>query len=225
MNNSTSAGIESFGRGRILRTTHLAFITITVIVAILAAVPLRAAVTVTPTEPPKTEPPKAEPPKAELPPGKPVALQVNGKQYVTANTGGALSANGAKIGSKQVFAIIDLNGGDLEDGDGIKIRYTPNSAGKPDPSKASYWVEVEGGVKRGKEGGAFKIKKVGTKYAFQAPSGKFVTGTPRDDGVLLLSDKQEGAMLVEFVDLSSGIPKSFKKSKAEASAAEKPAAE
>jgi hypothetical protein len=208
-----------------MRRTHLAFITITVIVAIWAAVPLRAAVTVTPTEPPKTEPPKAEPPKAEYPQGKPVALQINEKQYVTANTGGGLGAYGAKIGSKQVFAIIDLNGGDLMDGDGIKIQYTPNAGGKPDPSKASYWMEVEEGVKRGKEGGVFKIKKVGTKYAFLAPSGKFVTAMPGEEGVLLVSDKQESAMLVEFVDLSSGIPKPPKKSKAEASAAEKSAAE
>ena len=212
-----------------MRKTHLAFITITVALAIWAAVPLRAAVTVTPAEPPsgktepsKTEPSKAEPAKSELPPGKPFALQVDEDKYVSTGMNSGLAANGGKIGSKQTFSIIDLNGGDLADGDGIQIRYVPNAGGKPDPSKASFWKETEGGVKRGKEGDTFKLKKVGTKYALLAPSGKFVTGTQGDDGVLVVSDKQEGALLVEFIDLSGGKPKSKKSKTADA---EKSAAE
>ena len=75
------------------------------------------------------------------------------------------------------------------------------------------------GLRRAKEGDVFKIKKVGTKYAFQAPTGKFVSvavGNP----MLEISDKKESALLVELVDLSSGKPKPPKKSKAEASATE-----
>jgi hypothetical protein len=212
-----------------MKTRHLVFITITAAMAILAAVPLRAAVTVTPAEPPKgsaeppkveapkVEPPKTEAPKAELPLGKPVAFRVSETQYVSTGMSGSINLFGSKIGSKQIFAIIDLSGGNLGDGDEVKIQYIPGRA--TDPSKANYWVERPEGVLRAKEGDIFKIKKVGTKYAFQTPSGKFVTGTIGDI-TLQISDKKESALLVEFVDLSAGIPKSPKKSTAEAPAAE-----
>jgi hypothetical protein len=80
-------------------------------------------------------------------------------------------------------------------------------------------VERPDGILREKEGDVFKIKKVGTKYAFQTPTGRFVSETV-GEGFLRTSDKKESALLVELVDLSSGIPKSPKKSKADASAAE-----
>jgi hypothetical protein len=212
-----------------MKTRHLVFITITAAVAILAAVPLRAAVTVTPAEPPKesaeppkvappkVEPPKTEAPKADLPPGKLVAFRVSETQYLTTGANGVVYVGGEKIGSKQIFTIIDLSGGDLGDGDEVKIQYIPGHG--TDSSKANYWVERPDGLKRMKEGDVFKIKKVGTKYAFQAPTGKFVSATVAD-GALETSDKKESALLVEFVDLSAGIPKPPKKSKADASAAE-----
>jgi hypothetical protein len=203
-----------------MRTRSLAFIAMTAVAAILAAVTLRAAVTVTPTEPPKEN---TEPPKTDSSQGKLVALRVSESQYVTTGPNGSISIGGSKIGSKQMFAIIDLSGGNLGDGDEVKIRYTPGGS-NPDPSKANYWVERPGGVKRTKEGDVFKIKKMGTKYAFQTPSGKFLTGT-FGDVTLTVSDKKESALLVEFVDLSSGIPKYPKKSMADAPPVEKPAAE
>jgi hypothetical protein len=216
----------------VMKTTDLTFTTITMIVAILAAVPLRAAVKVTPTEPPNetTEPPKTEPPQAESSQGKPFALQVDETLYASATEGGGIRLIGPKIGSRQTFWITDLDGGDIMDGDKIKILYIPGSGNpgsgrKGDVTKASYWVETAGGVRRTKEGSAFKLKKVGAKYALRAPSGKFVTGTTGDDGGLLLSDKQEGAMLVKFIDLSAGKPKPSEKPKTEVPAAEKPAAQ
>ena len=170
----------------------------------LEAVELRAAVRVSPAEP--TE--------------KVVALVTSDKKYVTASSspGNSLDLSGLKIGSKQTFTIIDLNGADLADGDQVQIRYTPNTGGKPDPSKSSYWREVNEGVKRGKDGDVFKVKRMDTRYAFQAPSGKFVGG-PAADGVLAVTDKQEGALFVELVDLSQGIPKKPKEPATEAPAA------
>jgi len=168
----------------------------------LAAVQLRAAVRVSPAEP-----------KEEV-----VALQVAEKRFITTNPGNSLDLSGSKIGSKQTFTIIDLNGEELADGDEIKIRYTPNSGGVPDPSKSSYWLEVKEGVKRGKQGDVFKVKRVGPKYALVAPSGKFVA-EPVEGGLLGVSDKQDRALLVELIDLSQGIPKKSKKSTADAPAA------
>jgi hypothetical protein len=206
-----------------MKTRHLVFITIIAAVAILAAVPLRAAVTVTPAEPPKqsaeppkVEVPKTEAPKANLPPGKLVALRVSETEYISTGPNGTVYVGGDKIGSKQIFTIIDLSSGNLGDGDEVKIQYIPGHG--TDSSKANYWVDRPDGLRRAKEGDVFKIKKVGTKYSFLTLTGKFVSVDK--DGALETSDKKESALLVELVDLSAGIPKAPKKSKADASAAE-----
>jgi hypothetical protein len=183
------------------------FTLITLTVALLAVTPLRAGVKVTTSEPAVSP---AEPATNATPPAvtsaepmeKRVAFVTAEGKYLTASTGGLLDLTGAKIGSKQTFTIVDLNGGDLADGDSVKIRYTPNTGGVPDPSKASYWRESGGGVKRGKEAATFKLKKVEAKFSFQTAGGKFVTGNVTD-GVLGLSDKQEAALLVEVVDVQA----------------------
>jgi len=178
-----------------MKTRHLAFVTITAAAALLAAVPLRAAVSVTTAAPPKE---------------MPVSFRTAEGKFVTATSNGTLGVAGDKIGSKQKFTIIDLHGGTFEDGAEVKIRYTPHTGGT-EPPKSSYWGEVEVGIKRNSSGDTFKIKKVGDKYAFLTLGGKFVGG-PVKEGALGLSDKQEGAMLVQFVDLSTGVPKFPKKS-------------
>jgi hypothetical protein len=140
-------------------------------------------------------------------------------------TGGFLTVGGEKIGSKQTFTIVDLNGTDLLDGDPVKVRYTPGGL-KGDKAKSNYWMETPDGIKRNSEGSVFKIKVVDTKYAFQTSNGKFMTGVEKE-GMFSLSDKQADALLLQLVDLSSGIPKAPKQSKAEAPATpatEKPAA-
>ena len=177
-------------------------------IGILVAVPLLAGVHVT---------------VAPEPVEKPVALRTADGKYVTTVTGGFLTLGGEKIGSKQMFTIIDLNGTDPADGDTVKIRYTPGGL-SGDKTKSNYWRETDEGIKRVSEGSVFKLKLVETKYAFQTPSGKFVTGgTP--DNVFGLTDKQANALLVELVDLSTGIPKTPKQPKAQAPAPEKPVTE
>jgi hypothetical protein len=170
---------------------------------ILAAAPLRAGVKVN-SEPADTSTQTiataTEPATGAV--EKRVALVTAEKKYLTANTGGALDLSGAKIGSKQIFTLIDLNGGELADGDEAKVRYTPNTGGVPDPSKSSYWHVTSGGVKRSKDGDTFKIKKVEAKFMFQTADGKFLTGTVAE-GVLTLSDKQDGALLVELVEMEA----------------------
>jgi hypothetical protein len=159
---------------------------------------------------------------------KTVAFKTADNKYVSTVTGGFLSMNGDKIGSKQIFTIIDLNGGDLADGDSVKIRYTPHSSATTDQAKSTYWVETAEGIKRNSDGSTFKIKLVEAKYTFQAPSGKFVTGVVTAANELGLSDKQADAVHLELVDLSSGAPKSHKQPAPQTpapSASEKPAAE
>ena len=133
---------------------------------------------------------------------KSVAFRTPDNSYITSNPGHSLDLSGKKIGSKQKFWLIDINGNKLEDGDEVKIRYTPNTDGKPDPSKASYWVEVKGGVKRGKDGDAFKIKVAENKYKLQAPSGNFVHGAAAQ-GVLSVTNATEDALQLEIIDISA----------------------
>jgi hypothetical protein len=165
-----------------MRTRYLVF---TVAATILAGTQLRAGVRVSTGEVKERY----------------VALRVSEAKYVTAGAPGLIDFSGTKIGSKQRFTIIDLNGGDLLDGDEIRIRYTPNKEGKPDPSKASYWREGREGVTRAHEDGVFSLKKVGAKYAIRAPSGKFVTAN-ETGGALAVSARQEEALLVELIELS-----------------------
>jgi hypothetical protein len=189
------------------------FALVTVIIGMLIVVPLQAGVKVT---------------AAPEPLEKRVAFRTPDNKYVSTLTGGFLNLNGDKVGSKQIFTIIDLNGTDLSDGDPVKIRYTPGGGVASDKTKSTYWVETADGIKRNSEGSVFKIKMVVTKYALQAPSGKFVTGVVTPDSMLGLSDKQANALLLDLVDLSSGVPKISKKSADPAPAApvpEKPAAE
>ena len=201
--------------------------------AILVVFQANGAVQVSPG--PETEPQKeaASGAPAEAT-EKVVAFQV-GAKFLTANSGGYLDLSGVKIGSKQTFKLYDLNGGELADGDEVKIQYVPGkggATGQGDASKATFWTETPidsttqpFGVKRSREGQPFKIKKVGTKYAFQNLKGKYV-GQPGEEGSLSLVDNQEAALLVDIIDVSHGVPKVHKTKapKPEASATAAPAA-
>jgi hypothetical protein len=172
-----------------MKKAHVTFMTAAMVV--MTAMPLRAAVRVDTAEAKE----------------RTVAFRVGETNYITTNPNNSLDLSGLKIGSKQTFILIDLNGGELTNGDRVRIRYVPNTGGKPDPSKASFWVEVKGGVKRARDGDVFTVKQVDGKYVFQTPSGKFV-GRPVLDGLLAATDKQEGALLVELFDpaTKSAIP-------------------
>jgi hypothetical protein len=143
---------------------------------------------------------------------KKVAFQTAEKKYVTTGASGSLDLSGTKIGSKQTFTLIDVNGGDLADGDEIKVRYNPGNSAGGTPSKPNYWQESkDGGLKRGGEAGVFKVNKVEGKYAIQTPGGKFVAA-PTGEGALTVADKQDGALLLEIVDAtSSATPKKTEK--------------
>jgi hypothetical protein len=131
-----------------------------------------------------------------------VAFRVLTNKYITTQLGGFLDCSGMKIGSKQKFTLIDISGGALTDGHEVRIRYTPNLNGRPDPSKTSYWREVEDGIKRGPDGDAFKIRRVDSKCALETVSGSFVA-RPLTNRWLSITNKLDGAMLLELVDLSS----------------------
>jgi hypothetical protein len=131
-----------------------------------------------------------------------VAFRVLDGKYITTAPSDSLNCNSIKIGTRAIFTIVDLNSGALTDGHEVRIRYTPNVNGSPDPTKSSYWREVKEGVRRGHDGDVFKIKRVDTKCALQTVSGSFVAA-PINGGLLGVTNKLEAAMLTELVDLSS----------------------
>lgn len=155
---------------------------------------------------------------------KSVALKTSDQKYVTAATGSVLDLSGSKIASKQTFTLVDMNGGDLADGDEVQVRYTPTP--KPgEPPKSNFWVDKKGELKRGSEAGVFKVKKTDATYSFQAASGKFVGAPASGTGPLALVDGEEGALKVEIVETPAvgGAPAASASPAAAASPAEKPA--
>jgi len=190
-----------------MKQTHVVFV-VTGAAAILTAASLRAGVHVETAEP-----------KEKL-----VAFLAADDKYLTATTGGILDLTGTKIGSRQKFTLVDISGHQFEDGDQVRIRYTP---GGHDVSTSNYWLETKDGVLRGRNGDVFKLKRVDTKYAFETPSGKYIApgvGTV----VVGLADKLEAALLVELVDPSakkSKAPKQPAAAEPAPQAPEKPAAE
>jgi hypothetical protein len=126
-----------------------------------------------------------------------VAFRVLTNKYITTQPGNLLECSGTKIGSKQKFTLIDITGGALTDGHEVRIRYTAGGT-----LKTSYWQEVKDGVKRGTDGDAFKIRRVDTRCALETMGGNFVA-PPVTNGMLSVTNKLDGAMLLELVDLSS----------------------
>jgi len=167
-----------------MKTTHYTSIVIAALAA--SAVRLPAAVNVNTAEPIETV----------------VTFRVAANKYISTTPSNSLSLVGGKISSKETFTIIDITGGNLQDGDGVRVRYTPHA--KPgEVAKPSYWVENSAGVRRGRDGDVFKLKRVDAKFALVTPTGKFVA-PPTSPIALGVSAKQDDALLVEIIDVKSG---------------------
>jgi hypothetical protein len=128
---------------------------------------------------------------------KPVSFVTADHKYIMTGAKSTLELKELKAGSKHVFTLIDMNGGTLDDGDEVQIRYNPNVTGDPKPN---YWGEKAGALSRRSVTTIFKMKKIESAYAFQAPSGKFVAAPTSDTESLSLADSVEGALKLEVVD-------------------------
>ena len=135
-----------------------------------------------------------------------VAFQVAPNMYISTAPSNSLAIAAGKPGSKKIFSIIDISGGDLKDGDEVRIRYTPHSSKSEsgaEPPRPNYWLENSAGIRRGHDGDVFKLKRVDTKFAFVTPTGGFVAA-PTNQVALGVSAKQEGALLVDIIDATTG---------------------
>jgi beta-galactosidase len=139
---------------------------------------------------------------------KRVAFRISAEKpnrYVTAVQNGGLTTKGATIAVNQTFLLIDLNGGELADGDSIHIQWAPIG------SKPTYWGEGEGTVGRyggkPKDASTFKItlkekadKDAPKSIVLQTASGKFVS-VPSKGAALATTDTEDKATTLEVVDV------------------------
>jgi len=126
-----------------------------------------------------------------------VAFRVAASSYLGTSPSNSMEIATGKIGSKQRFTVIDLSGGNFQDGDEVRIRYTPHN-GNP-----SYWLESTAGVRRGRDGDVFKLKRVDAKFVLVTPTGRFVAAPTTKKG-LGVSATLDGALLVEIIDPNTG---------------------
>ena len=133
------------------------------------------------------------------PPAEPTAYRTafrtaSGK-YLTMIAGGGLDASAAQISPKQVFTLVDLNGGQLSDGDAVKIQYETSLWREEKENNVIRRVQAKGSNDAET---VFKIKVQGKNILLQTPSGKFVAPSP-DGKTIMTSDKREAASLLEAV--------------------------
>jgi hypothetical protein len=120
-------------------------------------------------------------------------------RYISAAPGGGFELSGSAVSGRTGFIVTDANGGELSDGDEIRIKYTPGYSSDGGKTKPSFWVEEGGGIKRlnsepSDASGKFKLKKQGEGFVLQTASGKFVAA-PKER-VLSLADSPEGALVI-----------------------------
>lgn len=121
-------------------------------------------------------------------------------RYVGTSAQGGLNASGAKITPKQIFKMLDINGGSLSNGDKVKLAW-----------EASLWREdkEKGRVHRVPAKGApeaeclFVIRLKGKNILLETPSGRFVS-SKADGPALLTTDKQDASSL--FVAIPNPTP-------------------
>jgi uncharacterized Zn ribbon protein len=118
---------------------------------------------------------------------KSVAFKTADGKFVTGVPSAGFDLSGTKAGGRQIYNLVDENGGELADGDSVKVMMSDNVKG---------WKIKDGTLWRGTPA-AFKVKKVDNKWAFQARDGKFVgvaTG-----GAVGAVDTLETALQLEIV--------------------------
>jgi sialate O-acetylesterase len=135
-------------------------------------------------------------------PEKRVAFRPTNAGYVTATAGGRLTADGKRIESGQTFVLLDLNGGDLVEGDSIQLDWAPSE------TRPTHWRE-------GEKDGEGIIQRVGTKpdaacifrvkfkanpdpreprwVLLQTASGKYVTVSPKTRGLVPTTKEADAA--------------------------------
>lgn len=114
------------------------------------------------------------------------AAQANAGRHITATAKGGLVLGSTVLSNKEVFTLIDLNGGALKSGDAVQITF--DSGEHP-----SYWHEANGKITRTGEhpnaASTFKVvwKQPNVSLMLRAASGKFVSGPGKGQPVAVVA--------------------------------------
>jgi Fascin domain len=128
-----------------------------------------------------------------------VAFKFNNGKHLGMVGGGKMDASSLKISNNQIFQMIDLNGGQLANGDSIKILFgdekTRSQLREDTENNLIHRIPAKGAKD---DGCIFKILVVGQNVLLQTPSGKFI-GTSEDGKSLIRTDKKDGTSLLTAV--------------------------
>jgi len=124
-----------------------------------------------------------------------VALKTAAGKYISMVPNGGLAGNGAEISAKQIFTVIDLNGGTLVNGDKVKIAHG-NTLWREDKEKNILHRVPARGAKD--EECTFRVRVKGKTILLETPSGKFVT-VSADGKTLETREKPDEATTLEAV--------------------------
>jgi len=118
-------------------------------------------------------------------------------RYVTMIPHGGLNGSSTTVGERQIFTIMDTNGGELSDGDDVLIKYVT-----PDEKETSYWQEKGEVISRDRkavDSAHFKVKKTDAGISLRTASGKFVAIKGKTDP-LGVTDAADKAAVFEVVE-------------------------
>ena len=119
-------------------------------------------------------------------------------RHITAGPKGGLILGSKVLTNKEVFTLVDMNGGTLQDGDSVQIQY---ASGK----HPSYWQEDKGKLHRTGDRpdktALFKVKwKLRNKsLMLRTPSGKFVSGTAKGKALGTTSKQNDPTTVFELI--------------------------
>lgn len=124
-----------------------------------------------------------------------VAFQFALGSYLGMVANGGLDASSKEITAKQIFQLIDLNGGNLSNGDPVKIVYEQSQMREDKENNKIHRVPLKGAKE---DECLFKILVTGKNIMIQAPSGKYVSASP-DGKSLVTTDKTDETSLIKAV--------------------------
>jgi hypothetical protein len=127
---------------------------------------------------------------------KDVAFLTPAQTYVSCVRGGVLGTKSKTITAMETFKLTDANGGELADGDVVKISATAGSK----EGKASFWSEKADGtitrIRKDDASVAFIVKKKDAGITLKTASGKFVSNTAAELGT---TAEEAGAVVLKVV--------------------------
>ncbi len=133
---------------------------------------------------------------------KPTSTPVTFRATAPANTGrhisikafGGLLLGSTVVSDKEVFTLVDLNGGALANGDAVQIQYGAQN-------RPTYWRENAGKVNRTGDkpdkNCVFKVmwKQPQKTLILRAPSGKYVSGPGKGKELVTLAKSSDATLV------------------------------